>query len=538
MGVKSKILLLVIVFLWAGSAVAGQWQFMGLPAMEISSIETCPDDYRKIAATTTVYGLYVSFDAGDTWDWRLATNVPFSHVSYDPWHGDSLLSIMADSWSAGLYCSDDFGDHWHLVYYLIYPGRMGFDPRNEGRLYVTTDDGIIYSEDYGHNCEIRNNGLPHLNILDVTGDGENACYAYVAGEDYVAKTTDCGQSWVDVGGSFGMEDYNPARIEYEPNAPQTLYAACWAYLARSSDRGENWDYFPTPGTGNNAIVCSPYGNGKFYLGSNSGVHVSFDAGETFLPMNDGLGNLSVKSLEIDQYGRLLAGTGYGIFKYEIPVGIFATPHEDPLYVQPGGFFNFTGILTNNTPFYGIGDVWIMVRTPDGSLFGPLQIFRGVPLSPGQTIIAENIEQYVPHWVPFGEYEYVSYAGLYPNLKIDSSSFNFTVRYPRGGDADEWKLSGWFDDQYAEKPAAVRLYDNYPNPFNAATVIEYEIPSDCRVKLEVYNIMGQLIGQLVDEYQQAGNYKVNWNGESFSSGIYFYKLTTGDKQVTKRMTLLK
>ena len=73
-----------------------------------------------------------------------------------------------------------------------------------------------------------------------------------------------------------------------------------------------------------------------------------------------------------------------------------------------------------------------------------------------------------------------------------------------------------------------LNQNYPNPFNPNTIINYTIPLDARgetqdVKLIVYNSLGMLIATLVDEKQNAGNYNVSFNGNNFSSGVYFYKL---------------
>ena len=85
--------------------------------------------------------------------------------------------------------------------------------------------------------------------------------------------------------------------------------------------------------------------------------------------------------------------------------------------------------------------------------------------------------------------------------------------------------------------------NYPNPFNPSTTIAYSIPNDGKVGLKVYNIKGQLVKTLVRGEQQAGSYEAVWNGKdnnkkSVSSGIYFYKLSTKDKTIMKKMLLLK
>jgi len=88
------------------------------------------------------------------------------------------------------------------------------------------------------------------------------------------------------------------------------------------------------------------------------------------------------------------------------------------------------------------------------------------------------------------------------------------------------------------PASTSLSQCYPNPFNASTVIEYQLPVSASVKLQVYNLLGEKVAVLADEMQQAGYKSVTWDASHVSSGIYFYKLTAGDFTETRRMVLVK
>ncbi|OQY30022.1 MAG: hypothetical protein B6244_01820 [Candidatus Cloacimonetes bacterium 4572_55] len=94
------------------------------------------------------------------------------------------------------------------------------------------------------------------------------------------------------------------------------------------------------------------------------------------------------------------------------------------------------------------------------------------------------------------------------------------------------------------PSTFALLQNRPNPFNPTTTIEYALPSDYHVRLNVYNISGQLVRSLVNEPQDAGTYQAVWNGrndngERVASGIYFYRIEMGsDFNDMKRMVLLK
>jgi hypothetical protein len=96
---------------------------------------------------------------------------------------------------------------------------------------------------------------------------------------------------------------------------------------------------------------------------------------------------------------------------------------------------------------------------------------------------------------------------------------------------------------AEIPESFSLIQNYPNPFNPETDISYALPSDCQVKLTIYNLLGQKVKTLVNEPQTAGYKTVHWGGKDeqgnlVASGIYFYKLNAGDYTSTKKMVMTK
>ncbi|MFO7446229.1 MAG: T9SS type A sorting domain-containing protein, partial [Ignavibacteriaceae bacterium] len=94
-----------------------------------------------------------------------------------------------------------------------------------------------------------------------------------------------------------------------------------------------------------------------------------------------------------------------------------------------------------------------------------------------------------------------------------------------------------------EPISFDLQQNYPNPFNPTTSINFSLPSEGDVSLVIYNILGKRIKTLVDEYKTAGRYNVSWNGRddngnSVSSGIYFYSLRSSGLSTVKKMIMLK
>jgi len=90
----------------------------------------------------------------------------------------------------------------------------------------------------------------------------------------------------------------------------------------------------------------------------------------------------------------------------------------------------------------------------------------------------------------------------------------------------------------EVPDRFSLSQNYPNPFNPSTVINYELRVTGFAKLIVYDVLGHNVATLVNEKQNAGSYRISFEGRNLSSGVYFYKLDAGEFSETKRMILLK
>ncbi len=100
-----------------------------------------------------------------------------------------------------------------------------------------------------------------------------------------------------------------------------------------------------------------------------------------------------------------------------------------------------------------------------------------------------------------------------------------------------------DDPSKIIPDRFVLHQNYPNPFNPTTTITYSLPRSADVQIDIYNILGRRVIKLVDEFQKAGNHSIQWNGRDnhgneAASGIYFYRISAGDKVRSRKMLLLK
>jgi len=88
------------------------------------------------------------------------------------------------------------------------------------------------------------------------------------------------------------------------------------------------------------------------------------------------------------------------------------------------------------------------------------------------------------------------------------------------------------------PSNYRLHQNYPNPFNPSTIIQYDISKSNYVTLKIFNVLGQEVTTLVNKYQPAGSYKVQFDASGLKSGVYLYRLTAGNYSKVNKLMLIK
>jgi xylan 1,4-beta-xylosidase len=109
--------------------------------------------------------------------------------------------------------------------------------------------------------------------------------------------------------------------------------------------------------------------------------------------------------------------------------------------------------------------------------------------------------------------------------------SFTNKYHSEKTTDVGSASG-------QLPRRFELKQNFPNPFNPTTMIDYQLPKNSNVTLKVYDVLGREVSTLVNQKQGAGVYNVAFNANNLPSGVYFYRVTAGSFSDTKKLLLLK
>jgi hypothetical protein len=90
----------------------------------------------------------------------------------------------------------------------------------------------------------------------------------------------------------------------------------------------------------------------------------------------------------------------------------------------------------------------------------------------------------------------------------------------------------------EVPFIFTLGQNFPNPFNPSTQIDFSIPRSSHVTLKIYDVLGKEVATLVEGARVAGTYTATWNAQNYPSGIYFYRFKAGSYTMTRKLILLR
>jgi subtilisin family serine protease len=216
------------------------------------------------------------------------------------------------------------------------------------------------------------------------------------------------------------------------------------------------------------------------------------------------------------------------------------PIGGPIVLPPsGGSFQYTVSLTNNTTTSQTIEYWVAMSGPTSSTRGPFT----TTVASGATF-TRTFTQRVRANAPAGTYTQTANFGDFPSVIDGSDSFQWTKSASKGGDvvipgADlAAAIEFGPEEEMNVVPERYLLAQNYPNPFNPATVIAFDLPQAGQVNLQVYNLLGQVVATLVQDFREAGHHEVVFEADHLSAGTYLYVMRTDGYQATRRMTLLK
>lgn len=319
-----------------------------------------------------------------------------------------------------------------------------------------------------------------------------------------------------------------------------ILAATESGLYRSVDGGATWQVHLS-GKEVRAVLLGS--DGYQYAGTwTDGVYRSTNNGWTWVQKNDGINSTVVHAL-MDRYEN---GPQYTVFAGTIGGGVSASfnyanswmglafPYEFVTCIdKTSEGILFVGTLADGVyRSYDNGNTWTkMVGVPDG----PIYAIR---------IDGDN-NIFVSSWL-FGIFASADLGDSWVDLGV--GGYGISASFP-GPDGKLFASSRGkillnnspltsVKNNAANLPTVYSLEQNYPNPFNPSTTITYSLPKAGMVTLKVYDILGKEVATLVSDVKEAGTHKVVFNASKFASGIYIYKLSSGDVNISKKLILMK
>jgi uncharacterized delta-60 repeat protein len=235
---------------------------------------------------------------------------------------------------------------------------------------------------------------------------------------------------------------------------------------------------------------------------------------------------------------------YATVKYcqqDVAVGL--NPVGAPVQIPAsGGSFEYTIGLMNNPYTATVCDLWCDVVFPDGSVFGPVLGPVNLTLQTG-FVGNRDRTQTVPGNAPAGNYIYRAFAGAYPDDIWNQDSFTFEkLETGNCGQIEEWLNTGedFLGDDVisARLPSSFCLFPCHPNPFNPTTTLTYHLPKAASVELNVYDVIGSLVGTLSSGWHPAGAHDIVFDASGLPSGIYFARIETSEFNAVQKLLLLK
>ena len=318
----------------------------------------------------------------------------------------------------------------------------------------------------------------------------------------------------------------------ETNIPYGSYIGCFAVspngsggtnlfagtmgngIFLSTNNGTSWTEVNTGLTNTDirSLATSPNGAGgtNLFAGTAGGIFLSTNNGTSWTEVNSGLTNTYIRSLATSPNGA----DGTSLFAGTFSSGVFLSTNNGTNWTEVNSGLTKTNVSSFDVSPNGTGGNNIFAGTLEG-------VFLSTNNGTSWTEVNTGLTHFQVQSLAISGTNL--FAGIYGGgvWRRPLSEFITSVEL----------LSN-------AQPSHFRLEQNYPNPINPSTEIIYTITKAGNVTLKVYNMLGQEIVTLVNGYQAANSYEVNFNASGLSSGVYYYRLQAGVFSETKKLVLLR
>lgn len=537
------------------------WENIGIMGINI---------YDLIVVNNNIYaatdkGLLKSSIYNSNWTLCFKYNDRFSNVS------DILVlpdgKILAGT-NAGLYLSSNNGYSWDSTFMTSNISLIRKD--NVGNIYFSSDK-LYRSSDVGNNWE----ECLFIQYEDIVNFFINYSNNIIAATSYsngyhssILKSINSGISWDTIGNFYVFGGIGTIHGLSQNSFGSIFFSS---YLLRYSGPSWNEDK-PMIKTDNNGVTWSwvrqdlfikniYFFNDTIYLAASNlthytsagGIYKSYNNGLTIISLNSGLENRDIKQIIKTPSNVLISVVGDGIYRslnngdywYKLNLTGLPSTHINSVYYSDDGKLyactdNGIGVFTGELP---VEFTSFTVQTNRSNIL--LQWTTSTETNNKGFEIERKTENSKWRIIGFREgkgttTEPQNYNFIDDLFEVNGYKVSYRLKQIDFNGA--FKYSNVIEVELV--PHRFSLSQNYPNPFNPSTKIKYAISSPQYATLKVYDVLGNEVTTLVDEFKPAGNYEVEFpnvetrHGVSLPSGVYFYHLNAGDYIETRKMILLR
>jgi photosystem II stability/assembly factor-like uncharacterized protein len=482
---------------------------------------------------TTPYGIYRSYDDGDTW-LHLTNGIVQSNIGFLKFIGNQEF-IAGTSWS-GIYHSTDDGGTWTKI-----SDKSGADIEitSNGKIFIANSLGILYNESLTGTWSYRSNGIKELTctaiLINKFFNIHNGDIIIGDVNGGIHKSTDDGASWNFV---HEMDGAEITSIKYGSNG-NIFVSSVWGGVSRSTDDGDTWiaknNGLDDPDV--RALIVGQSGN--LFAGTFSKVYKSTDDGESWVSCLSQSQSLQCYALANNKKNMIFAGSFiYGALRstnggtnwtqitngMQLGVIHLAINDNDELFA----------ITTNGNLYYSTndGDNWTLLKSGMGmtNLFfiGNNDILTSVDLNHQDVGIYRSTDKGIT-W--FSEKSGIENIFTY---QCDKNSEGYIYVCTGTG----VYRSGSPITKINENTSEHTLLNLFPNPANNNINLKFNTTKAGWIKLGIYDIMGNKIISLADEYLINGEHNIILNIENLSQGNYYLKGIIDGEIVSKPIIIIK
>jgi photosystem II stability/assembly factor-like uncharacterized protein len=564
----------------------GHWEPVnnGLPNTGIKHLATTLDG--TVFAGTVDYGIYRLRNTTEGW---LQVNSGLTDLNIFMLKAASNDSLYAGLWSGGLYSSGNYGQSWKKIQPgEIYWSFQSFAEDLSGGLYVSGNLCGIYTRQPGQlKWQLLPDSPPDAGIYSLACTANGDLIAGTRSSGIFRRDRDQGWKWCSKGLSYA----SLRSLAYLPSKNCYFAAVQGVEMLRSKDGGASWEKLTNGLDIRYAEDIAIDKDGVVFVGAPGwGIYRSEDSGDSWMTAYNGLSSWEISTLFANpSSGTVLAGQKKGLIDRSEDHGVtwtsssaglpktdvnrFAMSHDNRIYTA-----TYNGLFESLDD----GKSWQSLAPPMGStqirslaVTGKNHIYAGTYGSglwrskdKGQTW--EDLNVVVSGAYIYGlavdseDRVYVAPAQA-DIVRSDAEGENWQSINSGMGTAEITFLTYLDDYMYAgtlfrglyrstdpvtnvdpvefEPVEQFKLEQNFPNPFNPSTTIQYHLTESGVVQLDILDIAGRHVRRLVSGRQPAGTCSIRWDrcddqGYQVASGIYIYRLSTPSDVILRKMVVVK